>query len=67
MGLCGVGLVIPCREGWRRGSSQIALRFLVHIVAVVVLRLGDYSAAACCCVLARATRLYYLNLGFDVI
>ena len=25
--LCGV--VILCREGWRRGSSQITLRFLV--------------------------------------
>jgi len=31
-GLCGV--VILCREGWRRGSSQIILGFLVSIVPV---------------------------------
>jgi len=29
-GLCGVAIL--CREGWRRGSSQIILEFLVYIM-----------------------------------
>jgi len=33
--LCGV-VILRC-EGWRRGSSQVTLRFLVFVVSCVVL------------------------------
>jgi len=53
MGLCGV--VVLCREGWRRGSSQITLGFLFELLHTLYLTLdcdcpgviGQYDVGVC--------------------